>query len=90
MLIDVYKRQTQNNNKENIDLSISNLLKIQLSTKYIAQAKHCKYSVSDGLYKIYNHKLPCRMTSKRQNFCWNMDLLMQLSNGENCLKQLLN
>ena len=52
-----YFRSTQNNNKENIDLSISNLLKIQLSTKYIAQAKHCKYSVSDGVYKIYNHKL---------------------------------
>ena len=52
-----YFRSTQNNNKENIDLSISNLLKIQLFTKYIAQAKHCKYSVSDGVYKIYNHKL---------------------------------
>ena len=27
---------------------------------------------------------------QRQNFCLNMDLLMQLSNGENYLKQLLN
>ena len=27
---------------------------------------------------------------QRQNFYLNMDLLMQLLNGENCLKQLLN
>ena len=26
---------------------------------------------------------------QKAEFCWNMDLLMQLSNGENCLKQLL-
>ena len=25
--------------------------------KYIVTAKHCKYSVSDDVYKIFNHKL---------------------------------
>lgn len=24
---------------------------------YVAHANHCKYSVSDDVYKIYNHKL---------------------------------
>ena len=26
-------------------------------TTYVTCAKHCKYSVSDNVYKIYNHKL---------------------------------
>ena len=36
---------------------ISDLLKMNVTTEYVAHAKHYKYSVSDGRYKIYNHKL---------------------------------
>lgn len=36
---------------------ISDLLKMNVTTEYVAHAKPCKYSVSDGRYKIYNHKL---------------------------------
>ena len=32
-------------------------MKTEVSTTYITTAKHCKYSVSDDVYKIYNHKL---------------------------------
>ena len=28
-----------------------------MTTTYISCTKHCKYSVSDDVYKIYNHKL---------------------------------
>lgn len=51
-----YVRSTDNN-KENVDSYISSLLKISIVTKYITTAKHCKYSESDKVYKIYNHKL---------------------------------
>ena len=44
-------------NKRNVDASISNLLNIQVNTSYVAHTIHCKYSVSDDTYKIYNHKL---------------------------------
>ena len=30
---------------------------MNVTTSYISQAKHCKYSISDGVYKIYHHKL---------------------------------
>jgi hypothetical protein len=33
------------------------IVKMNVTTEYVAHAKHCKYSVSDGRYKIYNHKL---------------------------------
>lgn len=33
------------------------MLEKNITTKYVAHAKHCKYSVSDNRYKIYNHKL---------------------------------
>ena len=36
---------------------ISDLLKMNVTTEYVAHAKHYKYSGSDGRYKIYNHKL---------------------------------
>ena len=29
----------------------------KVKTDYVAEAIHCKYSVSDKEYKIYNHKL---------------------------------
>ena len=49
--------RTTDSNKENVDKNISDLLKMNITTKYVAHAKHCKYSVSDNRYKIYNHKL---------------------------------
>lgn len=52
-----YFRSAHDNNKDNVDICISKLLDKQLTTRYITQAKHCKYSVSDNVYKIYNHKL---------------------------------
>ena len=45
------------NNKENVDHYVSELLKMSINTRYMANAKHCKYSVSDNVYKIYDHKL---------------------------------
>ena len=44
-------------NKSNVDDFVSDLLKMKVSTEYVSVAKHCKYSVSDQVYKIYNHKL---------------------------------
>ena len=51
-----YVRSTEDN-KNNADTFISKLLNIEIETEYVADAKHCKYSVSDKVYKIYNHKL---------------------------------
>lgn len=51
-----YFRSTDNN-KENVDFQISKLLENELVTFYVTQSKHCKFSVSDKVYKIYNHKL---------------------------------
>ena len=48
---------TTENNKENVDDFVSQLLGKEVETNYIATAKHCKYSVSDCVYKIFNHKL---------------------------------
>lgn len=48
--------KTAENNKENVDEYISELFHLSIDTSYIAQAKHCKYSESDNVYKIYNHK----------------------------------
>lgn len=51
-----YLRSTDNN-KENVDDFVSRLFDLEISTEYLCTAKHCKYSVSDDVYKIYNHKL---------------------------------
>lgn len=44
-------------NKDNVDKSISRLLKMDVTTCYVTHAIHCKYSVSDGVYKQYKHIL---------------------------------
>lgn len=49
--------KTTDDNKANVDSYVCNLLKGELSTRYVAVAKHCKFSESDKVYKIYNHKL---------------------------------
>jgi mRNA-degrading endonuclease toxin of MazEF toxin-antitoxin module len=51
-----YYRSTYSN-KENIDKEASGLINQQISTSYVSEATHCKYSVSDKVYKIYEHKL---------------------------------
>lgn len=51
-----YTRSAEDN-KANVDKFASNLIGENVSTQYITMAKHCKYSVSDKVYKIYNHKL---------------------------------
>lgn len=51
-----YVRSTDNN-LENVETYIKNILKVDFAVKYVAVARHCKYSVSDEVYKIYNHKL---------------------------------
>ena len=51
-----YTRSTDAN-KENVDNFASELFQKEVSTVYVTQATHCKYSVSDDVYKIYNHKL---------------------------------
>lgn len=49
--------KTQQDNKEVSDKELSDILKRKEFTTYVAEAIHCKYSVSDKEYKIYNHKL---------------------------------
>lgn len=49
--------RSSENNKSNVDQYISELLKTTVTTTYISCTKHCKYSISDDVYKIYNHKL---------------------------------
>lgn len=49
--------RSDDHNKENVDKSMSALLGEDVNTTYITHAVHCKYSVSDDVYKIYNHKL---------------------------------
>ena len=51
-----YVRSTDNN-KTDVDSYASELLDEIVESKYVDCAKHCKYSVSDNVYKIYNHKL---------------------------------
>lgn len=51
-----YYRSTDNN-LENVDYKISEQLRFDISTSYVTHTKHCKYSVSDKVYKIYHHKL---------------------------------
>jgi mRNA-degrading endonuclease toxin of MazEF toxin-antitoxin module len=49
--------RTAEDNKSNVDHFASELLHKDIDTTYVTTAKHCKYSVSDKVYKIYNHKL---------------------------------
>ena len=49
--------RTAEDNKSNVDHFASELLHKDIDTTYVTTAKHCKYSVSDKIYKIYNHKL---------------------------------
>lgn len=49
--------RTTDSNKENIDNKASELLRVPVTTTYVKKATHCKYSVSDDVYKIYEHKL---------------------------------
>lgn len=51
-----YARSTDNN-KADMDNYASKLLDEEVVTEYVTGSKHCKYSVSDNVYKIYNHKL---------------------------------
>lgn len=44
-------------NKASVDVFVGELLKEDISTSYVTHSVHCKYSVSDNVYKIYNHKL---------------------------------
>ena len=49
--------RTVDPNKENVDNSISELLKLDVVSSYVTYAIHCKYSVSDEVYKRYKHTL---------------------------------
>lgn len=51
-----YTRSTDSN-KETVDNFASALFQQEVSPSYVTHATHCKYSVSDDVYKIYNHKL---------------------------------
>lgn len=51
-----YLRSTDDN-KENVDKKASDLLNTDVNTTYVSVTKHCKFSASDQVYKIYNHKL---------------------------------
>lgn len=51
-----YYRSTEYN-KENVDTKVSEQLHQELVTTYVTKQIHCKYSVSDNVYKIYHHKL---------------------------------
>ncbi len=49
--------RTEDPNKENIDKHASDLLKMNVTTSYVTNAPHCKYSESDKVYKQYKHTL---------------------------------
>lgn len=49
--------RTEEDNKAAADKIASELVQNKVYTQYVTTAKHCKYSVSDQVYKIYNHKL---------------------------------
>lgn len=69
-----YVRSAEENNKDNVDRFVREIIGADESTEYITSTKHCKYSVSDSVYKIYNHKLyrlnvdPNNDISKKQKF----------------------
>lgn len=49
--------RSSDNNLENVENFVSNMLHIKMEINYVSHTKHCKYSVSDQVYKIYHHKL---------------------------------
>ena len=49
--------KTEDPNKEKIDKHASDLLNMQVTTSYVTNALHCKYSESDQVYKQYKHTL---------------------------------
>ena len=49
--------KSTDNNKANVDDFVSEIFQTEISTDYKGGTIHCKYSVSDDVYKIYNHKL---------------------------------
>lgn len=49
--------RTEDSNKEKVDKYASDLLNMKVTTSYIANAPHCKYSESDQTYKMYKHML---------------------------------
>lgn len=49
-------------NKENIDSFVKSLTRSDLQAEFVSHTVHCKYSVSDNVYKIYHHKLYKVMT----------------------------
>lgn len=55
--------RTEPHNKESVDKHASELLKINISTSYVADTTHCKYSESDKVYKRYRHILYSHLIS---------------------------
>ena len=49
--------RTEDPNKENVDKHASELLNMRVTTAYVTNALHCKYSESDQVYKQYKHTL---------------------------------
>lgn len=49
--------RTAEYNKANIDEKASELLQLDVTTDHVAHTIHCKYSVSDEVYKQYKHTL---------------------------------
>lgn len=49
--------KTVDENKTNIDTRASELLNKEVTTNHVAYTVHCKYSVSDEVYKQYKHTL---------------------------------
>lgn len=49
--------RTEDPNKENVDKHASELLNMKVTTAYVTNALHCKYSESDQVYKQYKHTL---------------------------------
>ena len=49
--------RTEDPNKENIDKHASDLLNMNVTTAYVTNALHSKYSESDQVYKQYKHTL---------------------------------
>ncbi len=44
-------------NKATADRKASEIIGEKISANYVTASVHCKYSVKDAVYKIYNHKL---------------------------------
>ena len=92
-----YTRSNESN-KSNVDRYISELLKMKITTTYISCIKHCKYSVSDEVYKIYNHKfyevtllqVPIAMREKQftiDETKYNWMSIEEMESNENIMKK---